>query len=69
MEKEIKDLDAIIKNNPKASSTIKKQIDKILKTEPDKEKRAALKIKLWKDHAPKKAKKEEKLLGFNEWNS
>ena len=65
-EKEIKKLSAIIKANPDSSYNIRKQINKILKTEPDKEKRAALKIKLWKDHA---LKKEEKLLGFNEWNS
>jgi hypothetical protein len=65
-QKEIKDLDAIIKNNPKASSTIRKQIDKILKTEPDKEKRAALRIKLWKKYEQYLP---EKRMSFKQWIS
>jgi uncharacterized membrane protein len=64
-EKEIKRLDTIIKANPKASSTINKQINKILKTVP-KDERAALRIKLWKDYAPELP---EKRMSFKQWIS
>ena len=42
------------------------KIDKILKTEPDKEKRAALRIKLWKDHEQDLP---EKRMSFKQWIS
>ena len=67
-EAEISRLDDIIKKNPKASSNIKKQVDKILKTEPDPEKRTELSIQLWKDFE-KQFTNTEQRVSFKQWIS
>jgi hypothetical protein len=65
---EISRLNDIIKKNPKASSNIKKEISKILKTEPDPQKRTDLAIQLWKDFEKKFTNREERM-SFKQWNS
>ena len=67
-KKEISRLNNIIKKNPKASSNIKKQISKILKTEPDPQKRTELSIQLWKDFEKKFTNREERM-SFKQWIS